>query len=354
MKKLNTAIIGLGTMSDRHAEAILRCEEMNLAAICSRSQENLDRRAEQWGVKKTYQDFDSLLKDEEIDAVIIATPNYLHADMTVKALNAGKHVFCEKPPATTATDAKRMMECSAETGKLLMYGLMFRFSQKHRIVSELREAGMFGEIYYAKAGIIRRCGSPGGWFADKSKSGGGPLMDLGPHIIDLAVYLMGNPEPVSVFARTFTKTENLDNIKAHGGYKSIEQNVRASDVEELAVVMVNFNNGACLHVETSFCSHINDDSMYLNLLGSQGGAEVEPQLVISTARQGYLMDMTPRITGADFDYQQAINDEIQHFADCVLTGADCAVNAKTGYKLMKIIDCAYRSAESGELVGVPI
>lgn len=350
MDKLRVAIAGLGTISERHRCAVNACPLMELTTICTRSEDNLKKRASQWGVNKTYSNYQTMLNDCDIDAIVLTTPNHLHAEMTVEALQSGKHVLCEKPPAITADDAKNMMETAQKTGKLLMYGMMFRFSPKHRVFAELRESGVFGEIYYAKGGIVRRCGSPGGWFAEKKLSGGGPLMDLGPHIIDLAVYVMGSPKAESVFARTFSKTENLDNIKFQDGYKAIDSNPRTCNIEELAVVMVNFENGACLSVETSFCSHIKEDSMYLNLLGSKAGAEIDPQFSISTAQNGYLMDITPRLTGADFDYQQAINDEVAHFADCILNGKECIPNAQVGYELMKIIDGAYRSADSGEII----
>lgn len=348
-KKLRIGLIGLGTMANNLGDAVKQGEGMELYALCTRNPDKLARCAARWGVERTYTDYHDLLADESVDAVIVAAPNYLHAEMTEAALRAGKHVFCEKPPALCAADAKRMMETAEACGKLLMYGLVFRFSQKHAFIRDLRDQGLFGSFYYGKAGIVRRCGAPGGWFGQKALAGGGPLMDLGPHIIDLAMLTMGNFEPVSVFARTFRRVENLDHIKCYGGYQAAEQSAAESDVEELASIVINGKNGACLLVETSNVSHIQSDGFYMSLLGTKGGVEIDPKIKISTALGGYLMDMTPVINCDEFDYGQGVVEEIQHFADCIAGKCDCIAPAEAGYTLMRIIEAAYRSAESGQV-----
>ena len=352
MSKLRIGIVGLGSMSTRHVDAIRKCSQMELSAICTRSVSNLNRRAKLWSVSKTYLNYEEMFLDPDIDAVVIITPNKFHAPMTIAALNAGKHVFCEKPPAISAAEAKEMMKCANSNGKVLMYGFMFRFSRKYNFVKELREKGMFGEIYFVKAGIIRRSGNPGGWFANKEMSGGGPLIDIGSHIIDLSVYLMGDYEPKSVFARTFKQTENLDNIKEHGSYKAANVNNYSSDIEEIGFAVINFNNGACLVVETSNVSHIKNDIMFLEMLGTKGGITVDPKMEIHTSYQNYLMDIIPKVDCIEFDYQTAIDDEICHFADCIINNVECIASVNAGLKLMKIIDAAYKSAEIGELVKI--
>lgn len=347
--RLKIGLIGLGTMANQLGEAVLQGKDMELYAICTRNPDKLVRYAARWGVERAYTDYRELLADPSVDAVIVATPNYLHAEMTEAALLAGKHVFCEKPPALTAADAKRMMETAQTCGKLLMYGLVFRFSPKHAMIRDLRDQGLFGDFYYGKAGVVRRCGAPGGWFGRRALAGGGPLMDLGPHIIDLAMLVMGNFEPVSVFARTFRAVENMNHVKCYGGYQAAEQNEDGSDVEELASVVINAKNGASLLIETSNVSHIPEDRFYMSMLGTKGGVDIDPELRISTAKNGYLMDMTPVVDCGEFDYHQGILDEIQNFADCVAGKCSCVVPAEAGYRLMRIIEAAYRSAESGQV-----
>ena len=348
-KKIKLGIVGLGTMAGQLAGAVARCSGMELYAACARDPEKLRGFSGRWGVPKAFESYEEMLADDRLDAVMIATPNYLHAPMAISALNAGKHVFCEKPPATNAEDALAMMETAEKTGQILMYGLVFRFSPKHAFIRDLRDKGVFGDFYYGKAGIVRRCNDPGGWFDVPELSGGGPLIDLGPHIIDLAMYTMGGFEPVSVFARTFKKVENLKGIKCHGGYKASSQDCAESAVEELASVMVNAKSGACLLAETSFSSHIKEDSLYMSLLGSKGGVETDPEIRISTAMHGYMFDMLPVVDCGQFDYGQGIVDEVQHFADCVSGKCECAVPPLAGYTLMRVIAAAYRSAKSGQV-----
>jgi len=352
MSKLRIGMVGLGSMSVRHVEAIRKCSQMELSAICTRSASNLNERANLWGVSKTYLNYEDMLLESDINAVVIITPNKFHAPMTMTALKAGKHVFCEKPPAISAAEVKEIMECANGSGKVLMYGFMFRFSRKYNFIRELREKGMFGEIYFAKAGTIRRSGNPGGWFTNKEMSGGGPLIDIGSHIIDLSLYLMGDYEPVSVFARTFKQTENLDNIKEHGSYKAINVNNYSNDVEEMALVVINFDNGACLVVETSNVSHIKDDTMFLEMLGTKGGITVDPRMEIHTSYQNYLMNIIPQVDCKEFNYQAAIDNEICHFGDCIINNVECIASAKSGLKLMKIIDAAYESADRGKLIEI--
>lgn len=351
MKPIQVAMLGLGTISGRLHDAVCACASMQLTAICHRNTDRLAQISAQWGIEKTFTDYAELLRETAIDAVILATPNHLHAPMTIDALNAGKHVFCEKPPAISAEEALQVKECAEHTGKLVMYGFMFRFSEKHNLIKRLRDEGVFGDIYYAKAGIIRRYGDPGGWFSDRARSGGGSLIDVGSHIIDLSVRLMGEYEPVSVFSRSFRHTTNLQGIRAVSNYQALTGG-EVNDVEELDVVLINFANGACLSVETSTKSHIKEDRMFLEMQGSKGGVTVDPEIEIYTVQHNLLMDLKPRINCAEFDYQGAINAEIQHFANCVQNGTKCVSSIDEGVKLMRIISAAYRSQAEMRLVHI--
>jgi len=352
MEPIQIAMVGLGTISERLRDAVCACESMQLNAICHRNADRLALVSAQWGIDKTFTDYTELLREPEIHAVILATPNHLHAPMTIEALNAGKHVFCEKPPAISAEEALKVQACAKRTGRLVMYGFMFRFSEKHNLIKRLCSEGMFGDIYYAKAGIIRRYGDPGGWFSDKSRSGGGSLIDLGSHIIDLSVRLMGDPEPVSVFSRSFRNTENLNNnIRATEHYQALSEGT-VNDVEEHDVVMVNFANGACLVAETSTKSHIKEEQMYLELLGSRGGVVIDPEIEVHTVQHDLLVDIKPQINCSMFDYQGAIDAEMRHFADCLQNGATCISSADEGVMLMKIISAAYRSQAEMRLVHI--
>ena len=142
---------------------------------------------------RAYDTAEELLADPAIDAVSVCAANYAHAELTIKALRAGKHVLCEKPMALNAEEARQMKEAADRNGKLLMIGFVRRYGNDCKIMEDFVNSGYFGDIYYSKATYLRRNGNPGGWFGDKSRSGGGPLIDLGVHVIDLTRYLMGKP-----------------------------------------------------------------------------------------------------------------------------------------------------------------
>ena len=198
MSKLKIAIVGTGSISHSHIRAYLQNPDVELYAFCDINEERVKMMGEKYGVKRLYTDEAAMLRElPEIDAVSVCTWNSQHAPCTIMALNAGKHVLCEKPMATCAADAVKMKEAAEKNGKLLMVGFVRRYGNDAKILKDYIDGGYFGEIYYGKATYLRRNGSPGGWFGDKSRSGGGPLIDLGVHVIDLTRYLMGNPAPVA-------------------------------------------------------------------------------------------------------------------------------------------------------------
>lgn len=352
MNNLRVGLIGVGNMSVMHYNSYKKLPGVEVTAICSRSENTLRKRTDEWGVKKCFLRYEDMLKDEEIDAVNIVTPNSLHAPIAIAALKAGKHVLCEKPPALNAEDAQKMANCARENKKVLMYGFMFRFAERTQMIREFYKKGMFGDIYYAKTGVLRRCGNPGGWFANKEMSGGGPLIDVGVHVIDLALYLMNDPIPVSVFGRTFNTIGKRDNIKDKVWYTAINADEYTNDVEDMTTAMINFKNGSCLHVEVSCSSHIKEDVTYLELLGDKGGVTVEPSLEIHTEMNDYLTDIRPRIDDEMFNYEKSVNNEISHFVDCIRKNTECISTPENGVKIMKIVDAIYKSASIGELVKI--
>lgn len=349
MTPLRVALAGLGALAADMAQAVRGCEQLELYALCSRDTAKLARLAEEWSVPAVFPSYDELLRDAAVDAVMVLTPNHLHADMAVAALEAGKHVLCTKPPARTAAEAERMAAAARASGRLLMYGLPYRFSRKHEMVRGLREQGLFGEVYYGRAGILRRCGNPGGWFSSVAHAGGGPLVDLGVHIIDLAMLTMGDFEPVSIFARTFRKTENLGTVQYHRPAWASAGEGFPDDAEELAALMLNAKNGACLQVEVSFTSHIPEDAFHFSMLGSRGGAEIDPELRFSTTLHGVLMNLHPQVDCERFDRRQALADEVQNFARSALGEAKCLAPPETGVTLMRVVEAGYRSARSGRV-----
>ena len=205
-QKLKVAVIGCGGISGCHLEAYSKNPNVEIYALCDVNEKNLNRRGDQYHVERRYTDKDKMLAElPEIDAVSVCTWNAAHAECTIAALNAGKHVLCEKPMAMNAAEAQAMLDAAKRNDRLLMIGFVRRFGNDCTIAKDLIEHDRMGDIYYAKATYLRRNGCPGGWFGDKARSGGGPLIDLGVHVIDLTRYLMGKPKPVSIYGATFHK-----------------------------------------------------------------------------------------------------------------------------------------------------
>ncbi len=350
MEKIGVGIVGLGTISKMHIEAISQCTNLELTALCHHSEKRLEEIGKLYDGVNTYLDYDDMLEDDNVKCIVISTPNFMHMAMTIKAIEKNKHVFCEKPPAMTYTETVKIKELAINSDSVVMYGFMLRFSDKYNLIKKYKHRGMFGEFYYGKAGIIRRCGSPRGWFVDSKKSGGGPLIDLGAHIIDLVTYLMDDVEPESVYARAFKRTVNLDNIQNIGGYKALNSQIEVNDVEEQAVVIVNYANGATFVFETSYMSHIKEDKLYLEMQGTKGGVSSEPEVMIYTSQHESLMDIKPYIEDYDFDHQGLINEEFKHFNDCIKNQSSCIASVEHGCRAMKIISAAYKSIELNRVI----
>jgi len=350
MDKLKVGIIGIGSISESHIAAYLKNDHVELYAFCDVDKERLDYMAEKYNIKHAYTDMNEMLALKELDAVSICTSNNTHAPCAIAALNAGKHVLCEKPMSTSEEDAKAMKEAADRNNKLLMIGFVRRYGNDCKILKEFIDTDYLGEIYYGKATYLRRIGNPGGWFGDKSRSGGGPLIDLGVHVIGLVRYLMGNPKPISVYGATFHKLGDRKNIKGKKYYKSASASDHdICDVEDLATAMIRFDNGAILSIEVSFSLNIKNDEGKIELFGTKGGAKLNPELEIYNEINDYL-------TNISFDAETALSfdglfeNEINHFVSCLTEGTPCLSPAQDGIDIMRILDAIYESAKTGHEV----
>jgi predicted dehydrogenase len=346
-------IIGTGGISASHIESYLQNPGVELAAFCDINEDRLNTMGDKYGIQKRFTDANKMLAQvPELEAVSVCTWNSAHAPMTIAALNAGKHVFCEKPMATSAAAAREMLAAAEKNKKLLMIGFVRRFGRDCTVLKDFIDHDYLGEIYYAKATYFRRHGSPGGWFGDKSRSGGGPLIDLGVHVIDLSRYLMGNHKPVSVYGATFQKLFNRPNVKAAKGYvasSAVDEKKDICDVEDLASAMIRFDNGAVLQIEASFSLNIKSDEGQLQFFGTKGGAKLSPELEMYTEINDYLADVNlASPTALSFD--GLFQAEIDHFVDCVRNGTTCRAPAADGVELMRILDGIYESARTGHEV----
>lgn len=350
MSKVKIALIGAGNIANAHLESYCKVPDAEIVAICDINPDRLAKTADRFGIERRYTDVDSMLADNpDLDAADVCVWNCNHAECSIKALNAGLNVLCEKPMAYSAKEAEEMKAAADRSGKLLMIGFVLRFSNEAKIAQDFIEKDYLGEIYHAKAQYVRRHGNPGGWFADKARSGGGPIIDLGVHVIDLTRYLMGNPKPVSVYAVASNRLGDRKYIKTGPGW--VPEDAKEDDVctvEDFATALIRYDNGASTFLETSY--DINgEDIGKKQLFGTKGGMDLSNGVKLYTTVNDYLADIdvkTANLNGG----QDMFVAEMAHFVDCVKNGTECLAKAEDGITVMKILDAIYESARTGHEV----
>jgi predicted dehydrogenase len=349
MGSLKIAIIGTGNISRVHANAYEKIQDAEIVAACDVNSSRVRSFCSERSVPGVYSNHKEMLEKENLDAVSICTWNNSHAEIAIDCLRAGVNVLCEKPLAMNHEQAMAMKAAEDSGDAFLMVGFVRRFDKRSIIMKEFIENGRLGELYYAKTGVIRRCGNPSGWFSDKSRSGGGPLIDLGVHMIDLCRYLMGKPKAVSVFGTTFDKLGPRNNVKMLNRYRPMDAG-NICDVEDFASAMIRFDNGCVLAVEVSFTLHTANEKLYCEIFGTESGAEVAPGFKIAGTMDGYNVDITPVFSEDKNLFQSMFDRQVAHFADCVKGTAQCISPIEDGVELMKILDGIYKSAETGREV----
>jgi predicted dehydrogenase len=277
MKTLKVGIIGCGFIANgKHLPSLAKQENVEVVAFCDIIIERAQASAKNFGTPEALVclDYHDVLARQDIDVIHVCTPNSSHAEISVAALKAGKHVMCEKPMAKTAAEAKAMLDASKETGKLLTIGYQNRFREDSQLMKLLCDSGELGDIYFAKALATRRRGVPvWGVFMDKEKQGGGPLIDLGTHALDLTLWMMQNYEPASVLGSTFDK---IAKIGSPANIMGVWDPARF-EVEDSAFGLIKFKNGATVMLEASWALNmiVSNEAMTM-LCGTKGGADMFP------------------------------------------------------------------------------
>ncbi|CAM4210882.1 Gfo/Idh/MocA family oxidoreductase [Paenibacillus alkaliterrae] len=347
MQPVQIAVIGTGSISSAHLDAYKDNPNANLYAVCDLNEERARKAAEKYGATKVYTDYRELLTDPVIEAVSICTWNNTHAEISIAALEAGKHVLVEKPLCRTVEEALHIQEAVEKSGKVLQVGFVRRYDTNAQLLRSMADRGEFGEIYYAKASSIRRLGNPGGWFSDIERSGGGPLIDIGVHMIDLCWYMMGRPKPVSVSANTYHKLGNRSNVRNLSFYQAADYDANHNTVEDMANALIRFENGASLLVDVSFTLHAKSDEGMVRLFGEKGGFEIDPEVVIVTEQNDTILNVSPQIDHKSFNFPSAFKNETSHFIDCVRNGKQPISPVEDGVEVMKMLVGIYESAKKG-------
>ena len=347
--KIRLGLVGCGGICrGAHVPVYHRDPRVEVVAVCDILPARTDALIQDFfPAAQAYTDYRELLASPDIDAVDICTPNDLHSEVAIAAFRAGKHVLCEKPDAIDAAKAEAMKAAAEKAGRLLMVMRNNRFCDSSQYARRFIGAGKMGEIYAGRCGWQRRRGIPGkgGWFTTRAKSGGGPLIDLGVHMIDLAVWLMGNPRPVAVSGNTYCKFAG-DQAASDSEHAQFGDRVAGGtfDVEDLAMGMIRFDNGALLQIEFSWASNIKTETRFVELRGTRAGlAWRDGQVEIFTESDGQLVDMRP--AGAVADHGHARN--ILNFIDALLGKAEPCYQPQQGVDMIRILTAIYESARTG-------
>lgn len=345
MKKLKCAVIGLG-IGKHHVEGYQTHPLAEVVALADTDETRLQTFSKKFGVEKQYRDGLEMIQKEDLDIVSIATPNSLHKSLTLEALKRGCHVLCEKPMALNAKEAREMLEVAKSVNKRIMINFAYRFTEQSQSLKKQIDSGILGDIYFGRSIWLRRYGMPifGGWFGQKKLSGGGPLIDLGVHRLDLALWLMGYPKPTWVMASTYDPIAG-EIAKLEG---------KAFDVEDFAAAMIKFENGATLEVEASWASHIKEkELMQTRLLGTKGG------LVQRNLEEGYQFEAEIYTTreGSLFDSKlhqtlEPARSSMYHFVENVLNETPHPATGEEGLIVMELLDAIYKSAEEGRPIQI--
>jgi len=316
-----------------------------VTAICDLDEARARALAKEYSIPHVYTDWRRMLAEVQPDIVSVGLPNVLHREVTVAALEAGAHVLCEKPLATSVAEAHEMFDAARRAGRVLMAAQHFRFEAGAQAIKRVVDSGALGQIYHAEAIAMRRMGIPTwGAFHQRASSAGGCLLDIGVHMLDQTLWLMGNPTPVKVSAVTQQRFGRRPEIAAIMGNA---WNPKLFDVEDFAVAFVRFEDGASLILRVCWASHITDSRFSSQLLGTEGGAITDPP-TIYRLRDGMQVDEEfknlPRFSGWE--------REVVHFLAVVRGEAEPLVKEEETLNVQRILNAAYRSAEEGREVEV--
>lgn len=345
MDKIRVGVIGCGGIArNRHIPAFAAQPDVEIIAMCDVDENCTRQVSEKFEIPHVFNDYNDLLDMDELDAVTICTPNFLHQAPAVAALEAGKHVIVEKPIARNAAEAQVMVDAANRSGKKFMVAQVWRFRPDSQALKRFVDAGEMGEMYYARVQALRRRGiPPWGVFIDKEKQGGGPLIDIGVHILDCTMWLLGFPKPVATSAITYQKFgKRSDVFQLWGPWDH-----KNFTVEDFAAGFVRFENGSTLTIESSFAANIDREYNTYAILGTEGGLQSDP-LKMFKEEHGTVVELTPTILPNTDSYHA----EIRAFLDSIKNDTESPVTGEQALAVMKILDAIYKSSELGREVRI--
>ena len=343
MGKLRVGVIGLG-MGRGHIKGYKTHPDCEVVAVCDTDSSRLKWVGDEFGIANRYTSSKEMFAKERLDVVSVATPNKFHMPLTLEAIKAGAHVLCEKPMAMNAGEARKMLAAARKAGRRLMINFSYRFNAMSQALKSQVESGILGEVYFARSVWHRRWGFPrmGSWFGVKELSGGGPLIDLGVHRMDLALWLMGYPQPKTILGAAYDRLARPAADAAKAKY----------DCEDFAVGLIRFAGGATVELEASWAAHRPEpEFMETRIFGSKGGLVQKNvgggynfEAELFTTENGYRFDK--KLAAAN----QPVPSAMEHFVESIRTDSPHMATGEEGVKVMQILDGIYESAKTGKAV----
>ncbi len=363
--KLQVALVGCGGIANnKHMPALQKMSDLcEIVAFCDIIEERAVKAAKEYGTAdaKVYADYNEMYKDPEIDVVHVLTPNVAHCPATVAAFEAGKHVMCEKPMAHCTEDAKKMIEAWKKSGKKFTIGYQNRFRPEIQNLKRTCEAGELGDIYYGKAHAVRRRAVPTwGVFPNKALQGGGPLIDIGTHALDITLWCMDNYKPVSVTGSVFYKLGGLE--QATEGNMFGPWDPETFEVEDSAMGFIKMEDGATINLEAAWAINMLDSrEASTTLCGTKAGAEVfsgmgyqQDQLIYNRGRNGQLMEEKLTSAGNIAYFEGGAGEpgtiEAKQWLEAIINDTEPLVKPEQAYVITEILEAIYKSAETGKEV----
>lgn len=345
--RLRFGVIGTGGIGLDHLTSLSQCPRATAVAIAENNPARAKEASERFKIPRSYTDYRELLDQADIDAVTIALPNHLHAPVAIEALKARKHVLLEKPMAMNAKEAAKIIEAATKMRRTLMVGQNFRFNRYTQMARQVIQRGDLGEIYHGRAFWTRRTGIPriGSWFTQKKLAGGGAVIDIGGHVLDTCLHLMGEFEVMSVFAQTHAKFGPRGIGEVNWGRSEIDAG-KPFDVDDYAVALLKLKSGRTINFEVSWAGHHPADGREhgVDLLGTQGGLALFPARLFRNGVSGY---ETIQLAGLKLLHPE---DRIHHFVNAVLDNKRPLVTMEESLKVQQILDAIYASSTAGKEV----
>jgi predicted dehydrogenase len=327
---IKLAFTGAGYIAAIHAQAARNQSDVELVAVVEKFSDKSKAFANKFGVKCCYTSVDDLLTEGGVDALVIGTPNFLHAPQALAALESGVHVLVEKPMAMNTREAELMLTASLKTGAVLMLAHCWRFDED--VLWLKKHSARLGRIIRTKGYGVHVNWGPAGWFTHKELAGGGALADMGIHALDTARFLLGDPQPVSVYAKMST-------------------NYKDFDVDDTGVILVNWENGAVSYIESGWWQpHADGPEASTQLYGVKGFGQLFPTFIQD--KRGNRKEAGTPYPRQEHCPQTMYDAQMAYFLKCIRTGATPVPGAAEGLVNMQVIEAAYESARSSKVVDI--